>query len=150
MNTTPQKYHCTVDVLMAEDNADHAFLASEAFTDISANIALHTVADGEQCIASLQRQAPRQGAPRPDLVLLDVNLLRMTGDGALRHINADPSLRSLPVVMLSTAAEPSDVNLMHKLGCNAYLVKPGDFGALPTTLTTLGDFSFDRALLPTL
>ena len=148
MNETLQKQNRTIHVLMVEDNADHAFLAAEAFADVSANIELHTVDNGEKCLAFLARQAPWQDEPRPDLVLLDINMPRMSGDEVLRLIKADPALCSLPVVMLSTSAAVSDINHMYQLGCSSYLVKPGNFDALVAALQQLCDYWFGFVLLP--
>ena len=146
MNEPQQKQHPTIHLLMVEDNADHAFLAAQAFADVSANIALHTVDNGEKCMAFLNRQAPWGDAPRPALVLLDVNMPRMNGDEVLSLIRADPRLSSLPVIMLSTTAADCDIARLNKLGSSGYLVKPGNYDTLVAAMQPLGsawsDFSW--------
>ena len=148
MTETLQQQNRTLHVLMVEDNADHAFLAEEALADIDTRIALHTVDNGEKCLAFLQHLGAWQHAPRPDLVLLDINMPRMGGDEVLQHIRANPALAGLPVVMLSTSAASGDINRMYQLGCSSYLVKPGDFDTLVAALRQLCDYWFGLVLLP--
>lgn len=124
----------TIRLLMVEDNADHAFLATQALADVNANIELHTVDNGEKCMADLNHQAPWADMPRPDLVLLDINMPRMNGDEVLRRIRADPQLCSLPVVMLSTSAADCDIARLNKLGCGGDLIKPGNHDVLVTAI----------------
>ena len=129
--------HRTIRLLMVEDNADHAFLATQALADVHANIELHTVDNGEKCMAYLNRQAPWNGMPHPDIVLLDIHMPRMNGDEVLRLIRADPQLCSLPVVMLSTSAADCDIARLNKLGSSGYLVKPGNYDMLVTAIQQL-------------
>ena len=149
MNEPQQKQHPTIHLLMVEDNADHAFLAAQAFADVSANIALHTVDNGEKCMAFLNRQAPWGDAPRPALVLLDVNMPRMNGDEVLSLIRADPGLCRLPVIMLSTTAADCDIARLNKLGSSGYLVKPGNYDMLVTAIQQLCNDWLGLALSPT-
>ena len=136
-------------VLMVEDNEDHAFLTTEAFTETGRPVQLHHVQTGEKCMAFLRGQAPYEQSPRPDLVLLDIHMPRMNGYEVMQAMMDDPALRSIPVVVMSTSAATEDVNRMYALGCNAYVVKPRDFEALATAIQQLSEHWFGAVLLPT-
>lgn len=135
-------------VLMVEDNEDHAFLTTEAFTESGHTVQLHHVQTGEKCMAFLHKQAPYEQSPRPDLVLLDIHMPRMNGYEVMQAMMEDPALRGIPVVVMSTSAAAEDVNRMYALGCNAYIVKPRDFEALATAIQQLSDHWFGAVLLP--
>lgn len=135
-------------VLMVEDNEDHAFLTTEAFTESGHAVRLHHVETGEKCMAFLRGHAPYGPSPRPDLVLLDIHMPRMNGYEVMQAMMDDPALRSIPVIVMSTSAALEDVNRMYALGCNAYVVKPRDFEALATAIRKLSDHWFDTVLLP--
>lgn len=136
------------NVLLVEDNEDHAFLTTEAFTESGYDVQLRHVATGEECMAYLRQQPPYEQAIRPDLVLLDIHMPRMNGYEVMQAMMADPALRSIVVVVMSTSAANEDVNRMHALGCNAYVVKPRDFEALAATLRHLSEHWFGSVLLP--
>ena len=136
-------------VLMVEDNEDHAFLTAEAFADAAKDVRLHHVDTGEKCMAFLRRQSSYAESPRPDLILLDIHMPRMNGYEVMQAMMADPVLRSIPVVVMSTSAATEDVDRMYALGCNAYIVKPRDFEALAIAIGQLSDHWFGMVLLPT-
>lgn len=135
-------------VLMVEDNEDHAFLTTEAFTETGRKVRLDHVQTGEKCMAFLRQQPPYEQSLRPDVVLLDIHMPRMNGYEVMQAMMEDPDLRSVPVVVMSTSAASDDVNRMYALGCNAYIVKPRDFEALATAIQHLSDHWFGAVLLP--
>ena len=135
-------------VLMADDSADQADLVREAFAQCNTRLDLHHVVSGEQCLAFLRRQHPFERAPRPDLLLLDIHMPRMDGYEALEQIRADSALRSLPVVVLSTSSDASDVKRMYALGCSSYIPKPVKFERLVETMRGIDTYWFQLTLLP--
>jgi chemotaxis family two-component system response regulator Rcp1 len=135
-------------VLLAEDNPDHAFLTKEAFDDARLRVELHHVETGEDCLAFLRRQGAFANAPRPDLILLDIHMPRMDGYEVMEVINADESLRSLTVIILSTSNDAVDVERMYKLRCNSYMTKPIDFGEFAEQVRKLAGYWFELVVLP--
>jgi CheY-like chemotaxis protein len=135
-------------VLLVEDNPDHAFLAQEAFDEASQKINLQHVDNGEKCLAFLRRQPPYEIAPRPDLILLDLHLPRMNGFEVMEAISRDEALRGTIIVVLSTSAERLEVQRIYQMGCNSYLVKPADFGALLALIEQLISYWFGVVVLP--
>ena len=125
-------------VLVVEDDPDHAFLAMNAIAEAGVPADVHHVADGEKAMSFLHRVGDFVDAPRPDLILLDLNMPRMNGFEVMRGMRADPTLRSLPVVVLSTSADPVDRSTMHDLGCHAFLRKPAGFAELGSLLESIG------------
>jgi len=114
-------------VLVVEDNPDDAFLIRRAFTRGYPDVALHLVDDGEAATAFLEAAEAGGGdapGPLPDLMLLDLKLPRMSGFEVLRWLRSVPRLRRLPVVVLTSSRERSDVDQAYDLGANSYLVKP--------------------------
>ncbi|MEO8540973.1 MAG: response regulator [bacterium] len=128
-------------ILLAEDDPDDRDLAIEALAESGTNHQLQTVADGEELLEYLRREkryAPPAYAPHPALVLLDMNMPRMNGREALTIMKADPALRRIPVVVLSTSRSAGDVVSSYDLGANAYIGKPVTFPELVNVLGTLG------------
>ena len=148
MIQTVDKQGRQAHVLLVEDNADHAFLAGEAFSEAQHDIKLHHVENGESCMAFLRRQAPYENAPQPDLVLLDIHMPRMNGYEVMQAIASDDALRGQVVIALTTSSEAIDVNRMYQLGCNAYLVKPSDFETFTTAIQQLSSYWFGLVVLP--
>jgi two-component system response regulator len=134
-------------VLLVEDNADHAFLAQEAFDDSPHKVNLQHVDDGEKCLAFLRRQAPYETAPRPDLILLDIHMPRMDGFEVMEAIAHDAALRGIVVVVLTTSAERLEVQRMYQLGCHSYMVKPVDFGVFSAAIGQLASYWFGLVVL---
>jgi len=135
-------------ILMAEDNPDHVFLMREAFTEAKLRVDLHHVESGDQCLAFLRRVPPYEDAPRPDLLLLDLHMPRMDGYEVMQEISADPALRSLTVIVLTTSATAADVNRMYALGCKSYLTKPINFDGFAGMVRQLTGYWFDLVILP--
>ena len=135
-------------VLMAEDNEDHAFLARESFNDARLRADLHVVSDGVECLAFLRRGPPYENAPRPDLLLLDLHMPKMSGFEVMEEIMKDASLRHLTVLALTTSADSIDVKRMYSLGCRSYLIKPVEFDAFTAAIRQLTGYWFELVVLP--
>jgi len=134
-------------VLLVEDDADHTFLAREAFEESAHPVNLQHVDNGEKCMAFLRRQAPYEDAPRPDLILLDLHMPRMSGFEVMQAIAADEDLRRIAVVVLTTSAERQEVQRLYQLGCNSYMVKPVDFDVFSAALERLIGYWFGLVVL---
>ena len=118
------------DILLVEDNPDDVELTRLAFAEAGEPHRLHVVSDGAEAadyLLARGRHADRDGAELPALVLLDLNLPRLDGHEVLQAIRADASTRCLPVVVLTTSVEPSDVDRAYVLGANSYIQKPVEF-----------------------
>lgn len=135
-------------VLLVEDDADHAYLTGLAFEDTLPPVTLHHVETGEACLAFLRHQEPYADAPRPDLVLLDLHMPRMSGYEVMEEILRDEALRALPVVVMTSSSDPKDVERMYRLRCNAYMVKPVDYTRFAQVVQALGSYWFGAAVLP--
>ncbi len=114
-----------VEVLLVEDNPGDARLTVEAFKGFRSQNNLHIVEDGEEAMDFLRRKNGYAGAPRPDLILLDLNLPRKDGREVLAEIKADKELKAIPVVVLTTSEAQSDINKAYELQANCYITKPG-------------------------
>ncbi len=139
-----------ITILMADDDADDRSLAREALLEGRLVNDLRFVDDGEDLLAYLRREGKYAGgdAPRPGLVLLDLNMPKMDGRTALKEIKNDPDLRQIPVVALTTSKADEDVHRAYDLGVNSYIVKPVTFEALVDILQTLGKYWFEIVELP--
>lgn len=115
-----------IEILLVEDSPSDADLTEEALSDGKVLNNLHWVADGVEALAFLQRQGKYADAPRPDLILLDLNLPKKDGRDVLAHIKADPSLKLIPVVVLTTSAAERDILKTYELHANCYVTKPID------------------------
>lgn len=115
-----------IDILLVEDCDADAHLTERALLKGKIENKLHRVKDGVEAMAYLNQQAPFATAPRPDLILLDLNMPRMDGKAVLKQIGDDPSLRLIPVVVLTTSDHDTDVLESYGLNTNAYIVKPVD------------------------
>lgn len=137
-----------VDVLLVEDNSGDRDLTHEAFRLADIRCHLHAVEDGEQALAFLRCTGPYETAPRPALVLLDLNLPRKSGHEVLREIKSDARLRKIPVVIMTTSDSDSDLENCYHLGANSYITKPVDFDVFTGSIRALGEFWFSVAKLP--
>jgi CheY-like chemotaxis protein len=111
-------------ILLVEDSPQDAYLTRIAFERAAPPHALHVARDGADALGFLRRDAAHGSAPRPDLILLDLNMPGMDGRAVLREVKADPSLRRIPIIVLTTSSAPEDVALTYDLYANAYLTKP--------------------------
>ena len=138
-------------ILLAEDDPDDRMLITRAFGKSKLASDVRTVADGEELMAYLKRTggyADENESPRPKLILLDLNMPRKSGREALREIKADPKLRSIPVVVLTTSEAEADIVESYDTGANAYVTKPIRFEDLVSAMETLDRFWFNIVKLP--
>jgi CheY-like chemotaxis protein len=146
--TAVEKGRTPLDVLLIEDNPGDVRLTREAFRDAETPIHIHVASDGVEAMAFLGRQGPHANAPRPDLILLDLNLPRMDGREVLAHIKADDSLKSIPTIILTSSQAEIDILRSYQLQANAYLCKPLQLDAFETLVTSTSDFWLTKVKLP--
>ncbi|MEO5884534.1 MAG: response regulator [Candidatus Limnocylindrales bacterium] len=138
----------TIDILLVEDSPGDVRLTREAFRDANLAIRLHVAADGVAAMAFLRREGPHADAPRPDLILLDLNLPRMGGREVLAHIKADADLRTIPTVILTTSEAEADILASYRGQANSYLSKPVQFDKFESLVRSINDFWLTKAKLP--
>ncbi|RAU20979.1 response regulator [Paramagnetospirillum kuznetsovii] len=138
----------TRDVLLIEDDSGDAGLVKIAIRRSHHLCRLHHVMDGQEAMAFLRRQVGHADAPRPDLILLDLNLPGRNGHEVLEEIKADSLLRMIPVVILSTSGAERDIKTAYMLGANSYVSKPMDVEAFTAAIHSIQDFWFGIAQLP--
>jgi len=136
------------DVLLVEDSAAEARLAREALRETRSTVELHVASDGEQAMEFLRRQGAFHNAPRPQLVLLDLNLPRKDGREVLRDIKADADLRSIPVVVLTTSQAQSDISRAYDLQANCYIQKPLELDGFIEIVQSIHRYWLQMAELP--
>jgi len=140
-----------ITILMADDDADDRTLTKEALEEGRLVNTIRFVEHGEELLEYLRRTgryAPPADAPRPGLILLDLNMPRKDGRAVLKEIKSDPDLRTIPVVVLTTSKADEDVYRSYDLGVNSYIVKPVTFEALVDILQTLEKYWFEIVELP--
>ena len=138
-----------IDILLVEDNRDDILIAEEAFKKSgSINRKLHVVHDGVEALSFLRRKGKYAQAPRPHLILLDLNLPRKSGKEVLEEIKQDEALVTIPVVVLSTSRAEEDVVSSYRLHANCYISKPFDFSQLVEVIRALDHFWFSVVTLP--
>ena len=145
--STPENVE-VIDVLLVEDDPGDVVLIQEAFADNKVRNRLHCVADGVEAIDFLRQQGDHAGAKRPDLILLDLNLPRMDGREVLAAVKADETLRSIPVVVLTTSEAEEDILRSYELHANAYVTKPVDFERFIEVVRQIDDFFVTVVKLP--
>jgi CheY-like chemotaxis protein len=138
----------TINVLLVEDDPGDVLMTREAFDEYLHN-RLDVVSDGEAALAYLHREEPYPDAPRPDLILLDLNLPRRDGREVLREVKADPNLASIPVIVLTTSQAEEDVLRSYQLHANAYVTKPVDFEGFIEAIKQIDHFFVSVVQLPT-
>lgn len=137
-----------IDVLLVEDSPGDIRLTQEAFREANSDIRLHVAMDGVEALAFLAREGAHCDAPRPDLILLDLNLPKKDGREVLRHIRGDDVLKSIPIVILTTSEAPDDINQSYSLLANSYLSKPVQLDRFESVVGSINDFWFKNAKLP--
>ena len=137
-----------IEILMVDDSMGDVRLAQEALKEARVRNRLSVVHDGEQAMAFLRREDGYGDAPRPDLVLLDLNMPRMDGREVLAQIKGDPDLRSIPVVVLTTSEAEVDIVKAYDLHANAYITKPVDLEAFLDAVKVVEEFWLTVVRLP--
>ena len=141
-NATP------IEILLVEDSAGDVRLTQEALRDAKVQNNLHVVSDGMEATAFLWRQGKYANAPRPDLILLDLNLPKKGGREVLEEIKRDSSLKSIPVVILTTSAAEEDILRSYQLHANCYITKPVDLDQFLKVVRTMDNFWLAIVKLP--
>jgi two-component system, chemotaxis family, response regulator Rcp1 len=137
-----------VEILLIEDSPTDVLLAKEAFEYSKVANNLHTVPDGVEALAFLRREGKYQDAPRPSLILLDLNLPKKDGREVLAEIKNDEKLKRIPVVVLTTSKSEADVLKAYGLHANCYIVKPVDFEKFAEVVRNIENFWFSLVTLP--
>ncbi|WHT17710.1 response regulator [Crossiella sp. CA-258035] len=137
-----------IEVLLVEDDPGDVLMTTEAFEENKVGNRLHVVSDGVEAMAFLRREGKYADAPRPDLVLLDLNLPKMDGREVLTAIKGDEQLRRIPVVILTTSEAEEDVLRSYQLHANAYVTKPVDFEQFVKVVRQVDDFFLTVVRLP--
>ena len=140
--------HQPIEILLIEDNPADIRLTKEAFREARIQNNIHVVQDGAGAIAFVHQEEPYQDVPRPDLILLDLNLPKKDGREVLAEIKADPQIHLIPVVVLTTSNDEEDVLRSYNLHANAYLVKPIDVMRFIKMIQSLESFWLSFVKLP--
>jgi two-component system, chemotaxis family, response regulator Rcp1 len=136
------------DVLLVEDSPGDVRLTREAFRDIDVSVHLHVAIDGVEAMAFLKREGAYADAPRPDFILLDLNLPKMDGREVLARIKEDESLKTIPTVILTTSDADTDVARSYQLQANCYLTKPVQLDEFEALVRSVTDFWLKKVKLP--
>jgi CheY-like chemotaxis protein len=137
-----------IDVLLVEDDPGDVLITREAFAENKLRNRLSVVSDGVNALQFLRREAEYADAPRPDLILLDLNLPRMDGHEVLAEIKSDSDLQRIPVVVLTTSDAEEDVLRSYDLHANAYVTKPVDFERFLGVVRQIDEFFVTVVKLP--
>jgi two-component system, chemotaxis family, response regulator Rcp1 len=137
-----------IQVLLVEDSPGDVRLTREAFRDANTAIHLHVASDGVEAMVFLRRQGAQVHAPRPDLVLLDLNLPKMDGRQVLAHIKEDDRLKTIPTVILTTSGAEADITTSYQLHANCYLRKPVQLDEFEALVKSINDFWLTKVMLP--
>jgi CheY-like chemotaxis protein len=140
-----------ITILLADDDSDDRVLARDALAESRVANDLRLVEDGEELMDYLNRRgrfSDPANAPRPGLILLDLNMPRKDGREALREIKSDPSLRHIPIVVLTTSKAEEDIYRTYDLGVNSFITKPVSFDGLVSVMRALGRYWFEIVELP--
>ncbi|MBW4520629.1 MAG: response regulator [Scytolyngbya sp. HA4215-MV1] len=145
------KKSVTITILVAEDDADDRFLMQEALEENRLANDLHFVEDGEALMDYLHHRgeySQPQSSPRPSLILLDLNMPRKDGREALKEIKANPDLRQIPIVVLTTSKAEEDILRTYDLGVSSFIAKPVVFESMVQIMKMLGTYWFEIVELP--
>lgn len=137
-----------IEILVVEDNPGDARLVEEALRESRLYNNLNHVTDGAEAMAFLERDGVHANAPKPDIVLLDLNLPRVDGRDVLARMKANPDLQKIPVVALTTSSATEDVDACYRAGANAYITKPVDFEKFIDAIKVFDQFWFSVVTLP--
>jgi chemotaxis family two-component system response regulator Rcp1 len=137
-----------IEVLLVEDSPGDVRLTREAFKDAKVHIKLHVVSDGAEAMAFLRREGGHANAPRPDLILLDLNLPKKDGREVLAELKESPVLKSIPVVILTTSASETDIQGSYQQHANCYITKPVDLEGFLKVVKSIDSFWLSVVKLP--
>jgi chemotaxis family two-component system response regulator Rcp1 len=137
-----------IEVLLVEDSPGDVRLTREAFKDAKVHINLHVATDGAKAMVFLNREGEHANAPRPDLILLDLNLPKKDGREVLAEIKESPTLKSIPVVVLTTSSSEADILRSYQLHANCYITKPVGLEGFLTVVRSIDSFWLSVVKLP--
>jgi chemotaxis family two-component system response regulator Rcp1 len=137
-----------IEILLVEDSPGDVRLTREAFRDAKVHISLHVASDGIEAMAFLGREGEHANVPRPDLILLDLNLPKKDGREVLEEIKENPTLKSIPVVILTTSASEADILRSYQLYANCYITKPVDLDGFLKVVQSIDSFWLSVVKLP--
>jgi CheY-like chemotaxis protein len=138
----------SVDILLAEDNQGDVTLITQALAETDIRPRIRHVRDGIEAMQYLRREAPFEDAPKPAIIILDLNLPRKDGRVVLTEIKSDPTLAFTPVIVLSGSDAPQDISTCYALHANCYIIKPRDLFGMTETIRSLVDFWLQKVKLP--
>ncbi len=138
----------SIEVLLVEDSPGDVRLTQEAFRDANSEVNLHVATDGAEALAFLRREGDHAHAPRPDFILLDLNLPKMDGREVLTHIKDDGDFMTIPTVILTTSHAEADILKSYQLRANCYLTKPVQLSEFETLVRSINDFWMTKVMLP--
>ncbi|MEI7646061.1 MAG: response regulator [Chloroflexales bacterium] len=144
----PSSFLKHIEILLVEDSPADVLITRDALAEARVLNAIHVVDDGVDAIAFLRKQPPYADVPRPDLILLDLNLPRKSGREVLAEIKADPDLQTIPVVVLTTSQAEEDIWKAYHLHANCYVVKPLDFATFVQAVQSIQQFWLSVVTLP--
>lgn len=139
----------TINVLLVEDSPGDVRLTVEAFRGANRSVRIHVASDGVEGAAFLRKEGRHADVPRPDLVLLDLNLPRMDGRELLALMKSEEDLKTIPTLILTTSEAETDIANSYRLQANCYLAKPARWDAFESLVGSINDFWLARAKLPT-
>jgi chemotaxis family two-component system response regulator Rcp1 len=137
-----------IQILLIEDSPGDVRLTKEAFREANRTIHINVANDGVEAMAFLRREGIHAHAPRPDLILLDLNLPRMDGREVLAHIKEDSGLKTIPTVILTTSEAEADILKSYQLQANCYLIKPVQLDEFEAVVKSINDFWLTKVKLP--
>jgi two-component system, chemotaxis family, response regulator Rcp1 len=137
-----------IEILLVEDSPGDVRLTQEAFRDANKSVHLHVASDGVEAMSLLRREGNDARTPRPDLIFLDLNLPKMDGREVLAQIKGDESLKTIPIVILTTSDSEADIVKSYQLQANCYLTKPVQFDAFEILVKSINDFWLTQVKLP--
>jgi CheY-like chemotaxis protein len=136
------------EVLLVDDSDNDLELTKVGFERAKLALRLHHVANGEECMRFLRKEGKYAGVPTPDLILLDLNMPRMSGMEVMEEVTKDKRLNHLVIIVLTSSQADEDVLRSYKLRCNSYLVKPINFAGFARMIQLLSDYWFTLVVLP--
>lgn len=135
-------------ILMADDDEDDVLLTKSALEESHLKNPFYAVKDGEELLDFLYHRGKYSGSPRPGLILLDLNMPRKDGREALKEIKADPQLKMIPVVILTTSKAEEDIYRSYDSGANSFIIKPVTFDSLVKVMNAIGTYWFEIVAIP--
>ena len=136
------------EILLVDDNAGDVRLLQEAFREVDDSLHVHVASDGVEAVAFLEQEGDHAGAPRPDIILLDLNMPKMDGREVLARIKGDDRFRQIPTLVLSISDAEADVAKVYHLQANCYLIKPVEWDEFVHLVNRIKDFWLTTAKLP--